>query len=303
MAEEQGTQNGNVEGPSSSTMAHAGDLVSTIELAPPEDSTADTSETDANNGDPDGKKTTGADDEAGQKDASGQKGDDDLDKHPRFVQLNERMKLAETRAQSAEARSASLETKVTELLNKTSAKDTQEETKYKDVSKMTSEEILDWQTEDPHGYYANILEQAKHEISGDMKQTLTEQSVEDAVASTYEKYAKENEDFDEMWDSGELKKYMDLNPGHNAISAHMAITSANKTKLKIDEAVKEAEKRIMANIKAKRENTVLSSGPSASRTSTESGIPEELKDTKKHGGLAAVLARRSLAREKARLGQ
>jgi hypothetical protein len=294
--EHKGTQNGNAAEPSSVVMAQAGDLVSTVEFAHPDPSTPDSSTKDANIDDPDGKKTTDADDEAAKaaKLASDQKGDDDLDKHPRFIQLNQRMKLAEDRALALEAKFTNA--------SKPTGKDTKEEPDYKDVSKMTKEEILDWQTEDPQAYYANILAQAKHEISGDMSKSINKRSAEDAVANTYEQYAKDNDDFDSMWDSGEIQTYMDRNPGHNAISAHMAITGAKTTQAKIDDAVKAAEKKIMDNIKAKRESRVLSSGPSASRSSTESEVTEELKDTKKFGGLASVLARRSLARDKARLG-
>jgi hypothetical protein len=167
---------------------------------------------------------------------------------------------------------------------------------------MTSEQILDWQTEDPKGYYANILEQAKHEVAQTMRADLDSRSIEDAVVKTYEKYAAENPDFDELWDSGELRAFMDKNPGHNAISAHMALTNEKKAKEAIDKAVADAEKRIMDNFKAKRESKVLGSGPSAARKAAETETSAELKDTKKHGGLMSVLTRRSLARDKERFG-
>ncbi|HBF43026.1 MAG TPA: hypothetical protein DDW42_05230 [Desulfobacteraceae bacterium] len=289
--EDKGTQNADTNVPSTLVPEQSGDLVSTIEFRSPDNSNADTSTNDANNEDTAGQKKADSNDEGAKGDTGAQDGDKDLDKNPRFIQLNERMKLAE-------ARNASLEAKFNETQIKPSAKDTTEEPAFKDVSKMTKEEILDWQTEDPQGYYANILAQAKQEISGDMKKDLNQRSVEDAVAGTYEQYAKDNPDFDKMWDTGEIKQYMDRNPGHNAISAHMAITGAAKTQLTVDEAVKAAEKRIMDNIRAKRENKVLSSGPSASRNSNETEITAEMRNTKEHGGLAAVLARRSLAREK-----
>ena len=293
--EDKGTQNQDTGGPSSLVPEQSGDLVSTIEFRSPDNSNADTSKNDANNKDTAGQKTADSDD-ADTKDKTGdQDGDKDLDKNPRFIQLNERM-------QKAEARATSLEADFSKSQIKPSAKDTKEEPDYKDVSKMTKEEILDWQTEDPQDYYANILAQAKHEISGDMKKDLNQRTVEDAVAGTYEQYAKDNADFDKMWDTGEIKQYMDRNPGHNAISAHMAITGAKKTQETVDDAVKAAEKRIMDNIRAKRESKVLSSGPSASRNSIETEITAELKNTKEHGGLASVLARRSLAREKEMYG-
>ena len=269
-------------------------------MLPPAAKIADPSKNDANIDDPAKQTTTDADDEAAKlltdKDKAGSQdgGEIDLDKHPRFIQLNARMKEAEKRA-------ASMEAQVTSQ-NKPPVKEVQVEPTFKDVSKMTKEEILDWQTEDPHGYYANVMAQAKHEISGDIKTSLTKQNSENAVIDTYEQYAKANDDFDSMWDSGELQRYMDRHPGHTAISAHMVITGDKKTQLAVEEAVKKAEKKITNNIKAKRESRVLSSGPSASRTFNTTEIPEDLKNTKEHGGLAAVLARRSLAREKAQYG-
>ncbi|MCG7851749.1 MAG: hypothetical protein MIO92_04430 [Methanosarcinaceae archaeon] len=296
----QGTQNIDAGEPSSSVFAQSGDLVSTVELLPPKAPTPDPSKNDANiEGTPE-QKIADANDEATKllagKDKAGSQdgGDIDLDKHPRFVQLNARMKEAEKRAASLEAQFNSQ--------TKPPVKDDQGGPTFKDISKMTKDEILDWQTENPQEYYANILAQAKHEISGDIKSSFNKQSSENAVIDTYEQYAKENDDFDSMWDSGELQRFMDRHPGHTAISAHMTITSDKKTKAAIDEAVKKAEKKITDNIKAKRESRVLSSGPSASRTFNASDIPEDLKNTKEHGGLAAVLARRSLAREKAQYG-
>ena len=293
--EEKGTQNQETKVPSTLVPEQSGDLISTVEFISPDSSTPDTSVKDAKKEDTPEQKKADSDDADTKTKTGDQDGDKDLDKNPRFIQLNERMKLSEER-------NASLEARLNESQLKPSAKDTKEEPKFKDVSKMTKEEILDWQTEDPQGYYSNILAQAKHEISGDMKENLNQRSVEDAVAGTYEQYAKDNPDFDKMWDTGEIKQYMDRNPGHNAISAHMAITGASKTQQSIDDAVKAAEKKIMDNIRAKRESKVLSSGPSASRNYTETEITAELKNTKEHGGLASVLARRSLAREKESYG-
>lgn len=304
MPEEQGTIN-NADSSSQSAPLVLGDLISTVEFATPP-STADTSKADDNSqqtphADDDNNKDTkdAAGEEAKAKADAGEKESSDdgnvrFDKHPRFVELNTRMKEAETKAALAEEKLRELETKLDGGEGKEG-----KDLPYKDVSQMTAEEIQEWQEEDPKGFYANMLQQAKHEIANEQRQEMSKQSKESAIAGTFEKYAKDNPDFDEMWDSGELKRFMEKNPGHNAISAHMALTGQKKQQEAIDAAVKESEKRIMANIKAKGNAKVLGQGPSSARPSNDSS-PPDLKDTKQYGGLTAVLARRSMERDRAR---
>jgi hypothetical protein len=289
--ETQGTLNGSSGVSSSPAMSSDGDLISTIGLttSPP---ATDTSGKDAKTEAPgtaedktEPDKDKGAD--------GGNDGEDRFDKHPRFVKLNDRVKAAEKRVAELEQLVNNEKTKATAEGNTET-----EALPFKDTRKMSKDDLLDWQAEDPQGYHDNLVAQAKFELAKDMKADQKKNSVEDAIAKTYEAYAKENPDFDEMWDSGDIREYMSKNPGHNAISAHMAMTS-NK---KVEKAVKDAEKRIMENLRAKRESQVIPAGPSASRASSETEIPTELKDTKKHGGLAAVLARRSQEREQRRFG-
>lgn len=306
MPNEAGTIIDEAGSPSQPVTSGDGDLVSTTEfMASPVDDADSTSGADdkaqgtpgAQDTPPDEGAGKEAGDDADPNKAAGE-GDDRFDKHPRFVELNDRMKAAETRAANAEAKVTVLGDKVNESFE---GKKGEGDLPYKDVGKMSDEEVQEWQDDDPKGFYSNMLLQAKHEVGQEMKADMSSRTMEDAIAGTYEDYAKKNSDFDQMWDSGELKIFMDKNPGHNAISAHMALTAGKKQTEAIEDAVKAAEKRIMNNLKAKGKSSVLGAGPSSSARAA-SDSPPELKDTTKHGGLNAVLAQRSLARDQARMG-
>jgi hypothetical protein len=130
-----------------------------------------------------------------------------------------------------------------------------------------------------------------------MLEAQREQAERKAIEKTYVTYAKENPDFDEMWDGGDLKAYMDENPGHTAISAHQMLTMEKRIQGAVEEATKDAEKKAASNLKVKQNARVLGSGPSAGGKAVGQ-VPVELKDTKKYGGLTAVLTARSMARTK-----
>ena len=222
---------------------------------------------------------------------------DRFDKHPRFQELHKKV-------MAAEARDMKLETELESVKSqKPGDKPSDEKLPFRDISKMNDEEILEWQQDDPKGYYANVLHQAKHELSGELRGEMQNQNYEAQVESTFNEFAKENPEFDEMWDRGELQRYMQNNPGHNAISAFMAMTQTKTIEDKVAEAVKAEREKMEKDFRTKRETQTLPSGPSATGTGTVAGqTPQELKDTKKFGGLTAVLAKRSAERQKQRGG-
>ena len=126
---------------------------------------------------------------------------------------------------------------------------------------------------------------------------------EKRIEQTYNQFATDNSDFNDMWDSGQLQAYMDENPGHNAISAYMALTHEAKLdaaeKEAEEKARKDAEQQAARNKKVKEGARSLDSGPTSTAHVVEQ-TPPELKDTKKFGGLATVLTQRALARRAAR---
>jgi len=285
----------------SSVPVETGGLISTTEFSSKPAADADpegannTKGTDPTKGS-EGQGAAGKDDDSAKKDGD-DKGapageDDRFDKHPRFVEYR-------TRAENAEQRVTKLEEKLYKLLESTQAtpkgKEGGEELPYKDVTKMTTDELLDWQSEDPHGYHRNMFAQARYELGKDFESRVEKKSTEDAIVSTFEKFAGEHPDFDPMWDDGRITKFMQENPGHNAISAYLAMTSDQRTKDAIDKAVADAEKKFTANLKAKRANKSLGAGPQTTGTQ-DAPVDEELRDSKKFGGAIRVLANRLQAR-------
>jgi len=125
---------------------------------------------------------------------------------------------------------------------------------------------------------------------------------ESRVANTIESFAKENEGFDELWESKEIHKYMDANPGAGPDGAFFALTKESReaaVQKRIDDAVAKATKKTEAkyNKLLKRESASLPGGPSSTASSGET--PAELRDTNKHGGTVSAIASRILARRQA----
>jgi hypothetical protein len=277
-------------GGESSTPLVTGGLVSTTEFVPSTpDADADPEGANKPEGadkgseGPEAGKDAGADADA-KADADKLSGQDDrLDKHPRFQEFR-------TRAEAAEARVTKLEGTVAKL-SEGKVKKGAEELPYKDVSKMTTDELLDWQSDDPHGYHKNILAQAKHELGSDFEKSLEKKSGEDAIVSTFQTFAEKNPDFDTMWDQKVIQRFMDANPGHNAISAYHELTAEKRTQDAIDKAVKTAEENFVANQKAKRTKKSISAGPQTTGTK-DAPVDAELQNTKQFGGTTRVLANR-----------
>lgn len=303
MSQEQSTDAKGQEGGSSTPATSAdGDLVHTVDMGIPTipEGGADTDPEAANNtgggkAEPDAK-AKGDDDKGSDADS-----DDRFDKHPRFQQLNERVKKAESDNAMLRQRLEQIEA-ATPSGDKSTPPQDQKPT-FKDVQEMSDEELLEWQQSDPKSYHANLLAQAKHEMGQDVSQSLDKQTYEAAIERTFDGFAEKNPEFDEMWDRGELQAYMNKHPGHNAISAYHELTQEKRIADAVDkareEAKKEAEKEFQDNLKTRREAQVLSSGPSPAAGTVDT-IPPELQDTRKYGGRTKVLADRSAARRAAR---
>jgi hypothetical protein len=293
----------NTDAGSSPQPAQIGELVSTVEFHSPKPAAADKTpegalKTEAASKDSQpaaGKETEGGKTGKGEK-APGE--DDRFDKHPRFQELNQRVRESDRIIRE-------LKQQVSDLTAKAGSppkgeKDDQGDLPFKDISKMKPEELLDWQSEKPHEFYQNVLAQAKHELSKEFTQNFEQRSREDAVVATYESFAKEHPDFDHMWDEGKLQEFMQSNPGHNAISAYWAITAEAKVAEAAEKAAKEAEAKFIKNQRAKRAADVLPQGPSAPGSFGTGD--EALKDSKKFGGTTAVLAQRLADRRRSQAG-
>lgn len=190
----------------------------------------------------------------------------------------------------------------TKLGEKEAVPETKTDTDIVDIDTLTEEEIAEWQTDDPKGYAKNFqlltVQKSKDIIRAELKQ----EEADKKMANTFDTYADENADnesgtgFMQMWNSGQLQTYIDQNPGHNAISAHLKLTETSKAQsiqeqidAGIAAGVAAEKKRLAAETKARVRTTGLGQGPAYTATDTSD---DELKDTKKRGGKIAVMADR-----------
>jgi len=237
-------------------------------------------------------KDAGADGKDGQDGIDKDKNlEDRFDQHPRFIELNNTVKTERAGRIAAEAKLSLLEkSPVGEMGLPT---DVVLPEGVKDLTKMSADELREFQEDDPAAYRDSLLAIATQSIKSNLTNENVRNATISAIQNTFDEYAKQNPDFDDLWEKGEIPKYMKDHPGHNAISAHMALTGEKSVQAKIDaavtKAVKETEERVIKNFQAKRDATVISS--SGTRVVSDK-VDTELKDTQQSGGLESVLAKR-----------
>lgn len=198
-------------------------------------------------------------------------------KHPRFQEMNKTIK--ELRAQ-------------VEQLTAKPAEETPEDLGYRDITKLTPDEIQDWQDEDPVGWAKNLLMQAKAEVRNDIRAEAHQNAMRAAADKTLDDFVKAHPDFDEVYESRVLSQYCDEHPGHNIISAYLAINEEKareahskevetlkasfeaEKKAAIDAAVKEAVEKIQKQYRAKESVTVITgdtTSPTVDDEDTDTG--------------------------------
>lgn len=227
------------------------------------------------------------------KDAAGEGDETRFDKHPRWQQmLQEREQARQTAEQERFAR-ARLEGELEALKRQPPAKEMLVKPDYKDIAALTAEEIAEWQATDPKGYAANMYAQVKDETMRQLQDTfkaeLTAERSRASLEKTYKEFEAKNPDFNPMWNSGAIVRFIEENPGHNPISAYQAMTYETKMQKAIEKAIKETEEKVNKNWQAKKQARVLGTGPSGPGMDTED---KELKDVKTQGGIYNVLAKR-----------
>lgn len=186
------------------------------------------------------------------------------------------------------------------------SKQAPEETKdFIDLSTKTEEEIAEWMNDDPVGFAENQRKQIAHKVRQDLKAENQEKETQSKLDKTFSEYSSNNPDNDDktgfvqMWESGKIQDFMEQNPGHTAISAHMTLTAETRSK-SIDKQISEAVAKEVAKIRTKLEKEnkarVRTDGLGSGPAYTPGDEDDELKDTKSKGGLISVLANRSAKR-------
>lgn len=228
---------------------------------------------------------------------NGGKADDEentrFDQHPRFQQLRKERDDERKARERLEAQMEIL-TKVVDAPPDVEG-GKKDDLPYRDIGQMTEEELAEWQANDPKGFADNLAAKIKHDLLVDMQRQSEATSRRNATEQTYARFAEKNPDFRSRWETGEIKKFIERNPGHNPMSAYHDIISEDREKsvqTRIDEAVAKAktdtEKEVLARIKSKQKANVLGAGPAITPVRDEDA--SSLNDTKRHGGKVTVLA-------------
>lgn len=154
-----------------------------------------------------------------------------------------------------------------------------------DLTGLEHEDLVAMMADNPADFISKLTSEIEAKVTSKVSDDNANNAYNGKVEETINAYADANEDFEAMWDKGEIQAFMEDNPGHNAISAHMTMTM----EAKLADATKKGEETAVNNFQTKSKNQVLNGSP---------GIPPEqrdaaLKDPGKFGGAAAVLAQRA----------
>jgi len=178
----------------------------------------------------------------------------------------------------------------------------EEELDFTDITTMTPDKVRDWQEEDPIGYARNLAKQVAYESERRLEEKLQarerqqqQEAYKAEVNRQYDNYAAKNPEFTQMFQSGQLHKYMQENPGHNPISAHQLLIAGKKegeVQEMLKKAKEEGRKEAEKNQQAKRQIRTISRPPERAGIASDSSGEDMLKDTKKYGGMASVITAR-----------
>lgn len=249
-------------------------LYSTTDYEESEPEPEPETETDENNTD---TEPAGEESEAPEEEPKPDEDNVPFHKHPRFRELiKERNELKEmlekqNQTQPSEEKQAEGDSTYDKLMN------------------MSDEELLELNTEKPREMLNMMTEAIRNKVTDEVRQEQQKNEIESKTMNTYEQYAEENPDIIDMWESGELKNFLEKNPAHNPISAHMYLTRESRENELREKLEKEIAEKYSNRQTARDNARVLSKTPAADYKQESS---PELKDTKSNGGLAAVLTSR-----------
>jgi hypothetical protein len=162
-----------------------------------------------------------------------------------------------------------------------------------DINSLSEEELIELQNDNPKEFIRTLHAAVTQQVKAELSSEIATKESEAKIDQTYDAYAGQNPDNDaktgfvQMWESGVIQQFINQNPGHNPISAHMALTNETSVQAKIDAAVKEATEKVTKQYQARVVTDGLGAGPAHVPAETN-----ELNGTKKKGGLNTVLAGR-----------
>jgi hypothetical protein len=123
---------------------------------------------------------------------------------------------------------------------------------------------------------------------------------EDAVNRGIDQFSEQNPDFMDMVMAGDIARFIERNPIHNAISAYHTLKAQQDPEV-TDEEIEAYEQQIrederqktLQQVRAKQGATVLDGGSgSGPDARVQTHMDPDLQDTEKHGGKVSVIAQR-----------
>lgn len=261
--------------------APGGELISTVEYRDQISDADKQTKPDTNADDKQMDKDQTSDGQKDGKEVAKEVASDRFDQHPRFKEI--------VREKNDLKKAVADLTAKMEVLSSRDDKGNKE--KQDPMEGMDDAAIFEKLNNDPKKFLADLSAKIKTDTLMEMSKATEQEASRNRIVSGYETYAKSNPDFDEMWDAGKLQEFIAEHPEHNAISAHMAITSDKRLQEATEKAVADAIAKTQKQFQAKRGASVLSGGP-ASSVVTGGKASAELADTKKVGGVTAAIAAR-----------
>jgi hypothetical protein len=219
-----------------------------------------------------------------------------FDKHPRWIEREQEWnsKLGALESQLAALQSQS---------QQTAQQPKEKKPDYIDLGAMDDDGIVEMFDKSPKSFLGNFAKQVRAEVLKDITSNLSQKEATERARQEFESFAKDNPEFRKLVDSGEIDRVRQQYPYKSAFDAYRELTADSRREARekeiqarIDKAVQEAVDKERKNISVKRQTKVLGSGPSPNKSGNQT--PEELKDTKKFGGIKAVLKRRHMERSK-----
>ena len=176
-------------------------------------------------------------------------------------------------------------TTLQEQLTATNSDNEKLEEENSSILDLEHNDLVAMVTENPHGFVQSVFDEVKAGVMSQVNQDNEQNKQNGAIEDTIGTYADDNPDFEELWEDGSIKGFMDKNPGHNAMSAHMMLVNAGRVAAAKKEGADEAAK----NFTTKMGSQTLGSSVAIPPNKSDAAV----KNTKKYGGRARVAAARA----------
>ena len=272
-------------------------MISTDEFEPIEEVEVQ-EEVDSHNAD--------TDDDTSQKTDSDTSKDKDFHDHPRFQEVIQQKNEAKTEAEAARREIAELKAAVNKQQQfkpeEVKPQDPQESLRLRELDKfmaMDNDDLSEMIINEPSKYRALSMQQLDREQTARSEQQAkvqNQQSIQERTNQTLKKFFEDKPDGVELVQSGQIHKFIEENPGHNAISAYHEIKGEDQYQERLATDVKKETDKIYQTLKAKG-----NAGSISTTTGSKSynGDSAEMNNPEKFGGRNAVLLKRMLARQDA----